>query len=76
MTPSKTYPRVIALLIPVVTTFIVWPLAVSLSLDQDRANYEAGHFGQLATEMCGNWLGIMFVLGAFFSFVGLYNAQV
>eukprot|EP00041_Stephanoeca_diplocostata_P011130 m.180609 g.180609 ORF g.180609 m.180609 type:complete len:581 (-) comp18426_c0_seq1:220-1962(-) len=76
MTPSKTYPKVIALLIPVVTTFIVWPLAVSLSLDQDRANYDAGHFGQLATSLCGNWLGIMFVLGAFFSFIGLYNAQV
>eukprot|EP00041_Stephanoeca_diplocostata_P025384 m.662132 g.662132 ORF g.662132 m.662132 type:complete len:615 (-) comp22738_c0_seq21:2500-4344(-) len=74
--PSKSYPKVITVLIPVVTIVIVWPLAVSVSLDQTRANYKAGHFEQSATALCGDWLGVMFVLGAFFSFVGLYNAQV
>lgn len=74
--PSKSYPKVITVLIPMVTIIIVWPLAVSVSLDPNRANYKAGHFEQSATALCGNWLGILFVLGACFSFVGLYNAQV
>ena len=37
---------------------------------------QAGHFDALATELAGDWLGISFVIGAFFCNVGLYNAQV
>lgn len=37
---------------------------------------QAGHFDELATTLAGDWLGIGFVIGAFFCNVGLYNAQV
>lgn len=49
---------------------------VSLSLDDDRANYAPGQFDTLASELCGDWLGIMFIAGATACFIGLYNAQI
>lgn len=74
--PKRTYPLVIAILIPMVAVFCVWPLAVSLSLDDDRFNYVPGYFNVMATQLAGKWLGVLFVIGAFFSFIGLYLAQV
>lgn len=74
--PSRTFPLVIVIIMPLVATLNIWPLAVSISLDQNRANYAAGHFDALATELAGDWLGISFVIGAFFCNVGLYNAQI
>lgn len=74
--PSRTFPLVIVIMMPLVATLNIWPLAVSVSIDDDRANYKAGHFDKLATELAGEWLGISFVIGAFFCNVGLYNAQV
>jgi len=74
--PSKSYPIVIVILVPLVTLFIVMPLMVSLSIDSSRENYEPGHFDTLATQLCGDWLGILFVAGATCCFIGLYNAQI
>eukprot|EP00040_Diaphanoeca_grandis_P021267 m.113253 g.113253 ORF g.113253 m.113253 type:complete len:524 (-) comp28258_c0_seq1:51-1622(-) len=74
--PSRTYPLVIVIIIPLVALLNIWPLAVSLSMDQDRFNYEAGHFDELASQLLGDWLGYAFVIGAVFCNVGLYNAQI
>jgi hypothetical protein len=74
--PTATYPIVIALLIPISLITVAWPLAVSISIDTNRTNYIPGHFNDLAEEECGEWLRYAFVIGATFSFVGLYNAQI
>mgnify|MGYP006914913921 CR=1 FL=1 len=49
---------------------------VSVSMDPDRTDYVAGHFERVASELCGEWLGIAFVVGALFANVGIYNAQM
>jgi hypothetical protein len=54
----------------------ILPVMVSVSIDNDRNNYGAGHFDYLATELCGDWLGVFFTIGATCCFIGLYNAQV
>ena len=59
-----------------VFVYITAPLAVSVSMDQNRSNYSPGHFDPLSTELAGEWLGHLFVAGAVASFVGLYNAQI
>lgn len=56
--------------------YYFFPLLVALSLDSDRENYYPGQFDTLATELCGEWLGIFFIVGATASFLGLYNAQI
>eukprot|EP00040_Diaphanoeca_grandis_P027243 m.154614 g.154614 ORF g.154614 m.154614 type:complete len:499 (+) comp30898_c0_seq1:235-1731(+) len=74
--PKKTYPIVMAILIPVSTLTIAWPVAVSLSIDSNRSHYDVGYFNELAARELGAWIGYAFVVGAIFAFVGLYNAQI
>mmetsp|Transcript_15452 Transcript_15452/g.45907 ORF Transcript_15452/g.45907 Transcript_15452/m.45907 type:complete len:505 (+) Transcript_15452:97-1611(+) len=74
--PTKTYPVVIALLIPISLITVAWPLSVAVSIDPNRTNYIPGHFNDLAAQECGEWLRYGFFIGAAFSFVGLYNAQI
>lgn len=74
--PKATYPIVVSILIPMVMAIYIWPVAVAVSLDNDRSNYVSGHFGDLAKDLCGRWLDISFVVGAAFCFVGNYNAQI
>lgn len=74
--PSKAYPTVVALLVPLVSIYVMMPVMVAISLDNNRSNYEAGHFDQLASDLAGDWLGWAFIWGACFSFIGLYNAQM
>lgn len=73
--PSRTYFVAIFVLVPAVIVFSVWPLAVSLAIDSDRLNYEAGYFSTLATDLAGSWLGYFFQAGACASFLGLFAAQ-
>lgn len=51
--------------------YVVMPVMVAISLDSNRTNFEAGHFDRLATDLAGDWLGLAFVWGACFSFIGL-----
>ena len=74
--PARAYPLIIALLVPLITLFIVLPLLVSVSIDATRSEYHPGHIDHLATELCGDWLGILFIMGAFCCYIGLYNARM
>jgi len=74
--PKKTYPIVIGILIPMATITIVWPVAVSLSIDNNRTHYQVGYFNTLAEDLLGAWIGWAMTIGAVFSFIGLYNAQI
>eukprot|EP00048_Salpingoeca_helianthica_P000768 m.43866 g.43866 ORF g.43866 m.43866 type:complete len:541 (+) comp10840_c0_seq2:235-1857(+) len=73
--PTYTFPRVIMILVPCVILFNVTPLAISISLDDDWNNYEAGHFTTLASQIAGEWLGYGFIMASNVCLIGLYNAQ-
>lgn len=53
--PQRNYPIVALGLVPLVGLVNIWPLAVSISRDNNRTNYDAGHFDELSTELCGEW---------------------
>ena len=74
--PGRNYPIVIGILIPTTVLYAAYPLMVALSLNDDRGVYTAGYFQTSATELTGPWLGIGFVVGACFSFVGTYVGEV
>jgi amino acid transporter len=74
--PRRTYPAVVALLLPLVTVLNVVPFAVALSLDADRAHYSAGYFAALAAQLAGPWLRSLFIAGANISLLGLYHSQI
>lgn len=74
--PRRTYPAVVALLLPLVTTLNAVPFAVALSLDADRAHYAAGYFATLAGSLAGPWLRALFIAGANISLLGLYHSQI
>eukprot|EP00301_Raphidiophrys_heterophryoidea_P007643 c1292_g1_i1.p1 GENE.c1292_g1_i1~~c1292_g1_i1.p1 ORF type:complete len:376 (+),score=56.70 c1292_g1_i1:698-1825(+) len=50
------------------------PLWLSLSIDPNREHYASGHFAQLGQQLTAGWLGVMLVMGAQVSQIGLYNS--
>ena len=46
--PKRTFPLVVAALIPFVLVVVISPFMVSLSVDNNVANYDAGYFSDLA----------------------------
>jgi amino acid transporter len=62
--PRRTYPVVVAILLPLVTLLNLLFFMVSISLDPNRENYTAGYFGVLAGQMAGEWLQTAFTIGA------------
>lgn len=73
--PKRTFPLVLAILLPVVFALNALPLTVAISQDSDETNYESGYFTPLAAELGGEWLGICFVIGSQLCLVGTYNSQ-
>ena len=48
------------------------PFAVSISMDPQTQNFEAGHFSQLAYDLGGDWMRWLLFTGSFACFIGLY----
>ena len=74
--PQRTYPTVVALLVPLVTLLNLLPFAVALSIDPDTSHYQAGYFATLAGDLAGPWLHSLFAAGANVSLLGLYHSQM
>jgi amino acid transporter len=74
--PKRTFPIVIAMLLPLVMLLNTIPLAIALSVDGDLSNYSAGYFNQIAGMLAGQWLTYFFIVAAIICLVGLYSAQV
>ena len=70
------FPKAIAILIPTLATVYCLPFAVSISMDPQTQNFEAGHFSSLALELGGNGLQWMLFGGSLACFIGLYDAEV
>jgi hypothetical protein len=51
--PGKSYPKVVAAILPIITVVNIWPLMVAVSMDPERTHYVAGHFEKVATDLYG-----------------------
>ena len=70
--PEVVFPKAIAILIPTLATVYCLPFAVSISMDPQTQNFEAGHFSTLAFELGGDWMKWLLFVGSLACFVGLY----
>ena len=61
------------ILVPVVFVQTVLPLALSLSVDTNLNNYAPGNYSTIAEKLTGRWLGVMILIGALISQIGLTN---
>eukprot|EP01047_Picozoa_sp_COSAG01_P022275 COSAG01_NODE_1317_length_10750_cov_1.790536_14_plen_88_part_00 len=52
--PSRTYPRVLMLLVPFCAAVYILPFFVSLSVSEDLTKYEAGYFSIVADTVRQN----------------------
>lgn len=73
--PARTFPRAIAILIPLVTALNILPVVVSLGIDSNRSNYYAGQFDELAADVGGSWMRSLFFIGALACMTGLHSSQ-
>ena len=74
--PKRTFPLIVATLIPFVAFVIVAPFLVALSVDDNIDNYKAGYFSDLAEKIAGPWLRYCFLGGSLICLVGLYANTV
>eukprot|EP01051_Picozoa_sp_SAG22_P016234 SAG22_NODE_2256_length_2780_cov_20.080194_3_plen_434_part_01 len=70
--PKRTFPLIVFTIIPFVLMVIVAPFLVSLSVNDNMENYEAGYFSDLAEQVAGMWLKDCFTVGAVMCMVALY----
>jgi amino acid transporter len=63
--PARSYMSACGVLIGVDLLLVNFtPLWVSLSIDPNRRNYEAGHFSDVADMVAGAWLTYLLTFGA------------
>jgi amino acid transporter len=74
--PSRTYPRALAIAVPLVTIGYFVPLLTTLGAS-DWSTWTEGGWPQIATSAAGNagrWIAIWIALGGLISALALFNA--
>jgi hypothetical protein len=74
--PGRTFPLIVATLVPFVALVYILPLLMSLSLSESIALYTPGYFAILAREYVGSWLAHLFLGGAIGCTVALYASTI
>jgi len=74
--PKRTFPLTILLVSPMMIMINLFPLMVAICIDNNRANYQPGHFSIMAKAVAGLWLSYYFLIGSNINLLGLYNSQV
>eukprot|EP01004_Peranema_trichophorum_P003019 NODE_2035_length_1709_cov_38.592055_g1740_i0.p1 GENE.NODE_2035_length_1709_cov_38.592055_g1740_i0~~NODE_2035_length_1709_cov_38.592055_g1740_i0.p1 ORF type:complete len:468 (-),score=64.00 NODE_2035_length_1709_cov_38.592055_g1740_i0:305-1570(-) len=74
--PRHTMPVTVFSLLFLVVVINIYPLLVSLSLDSNYSDYEAGTFGTLAASITGKWMEYFFLAGSGLCLLGLYNSVI
>lgn len=73
--PRVTYPKALAITIPMITLIYLVPTVVSLAVvGTDGIEWTAGAFTVIAEEIGGRWLGLLMSAGAIVSAIGLFSA--
>jgi amino acid transporter len=74
--PNRTYPRVMAAAVVLVTLAYLLPVAVGVGVDQRWGDWQEGYFPTVAAQIGGEWLGIWLTVAGLLSAVGLLNAYL
>lgn len=73
--PRRTYPKALAITIPVITLIYLLPTLVSLGVvGATDVEWTAGAYNVVAEQVAGRWLGVLMTIGALVSAVGLFSA--
>jgi amino acid transporter len=74
ITPSRTYPRAMALTVLLVSAAYLLPVAVAVSADTQWAKWQEGKFPEIGAAIGGAWLGTWLTVAGLISAAGLFNA--
>jgi amino acid transporter len=70
--PRRTFPRALAIMIPLITLIYILPVLAGLAGGTDWQGWTTGYFPVLGGHLAGPWLEASLVIGALISASGLY----
>ena len=74
--PERTYPRALAIFLPLSLATFVLPLLVALGVSPAWRQWENGQFNQVALLLGGGWLLACNVAAVQISTVGMFNSEL
>ncbi len=74
--PQRSYPRALALVVPLSIATYLLPTLTGLAALGDWRNWHTGHFSEVATLIGGSWLGTWLTLAATVGNIALLNSTV
>lgn len=74
--PQRTFPRALAITVPLVALFYLAALIPSLGATADWPRWKEGDFPKIAGQISGHWLAVMMAAGALGSSWALFNSQL
>jgi amino acid transporter len=74
--PQRSYPRALALVVPLSIATYFLPAFAGLAALGDWQNWHTGHFSDVARLVGGTWLGTWMTLGAMVANIALLNSTV
>ena len=74
--PQRSYPRALALVVPLSIATYFLPTLTGLAALGDWQNWRTGHFSEVATLIGGSWLGTWLTLAAAVANIALLNSTV
>lgn len=72
--PKRTFPRALAVCIPLVALAYLLPVGAGLQAAPDWSGWTAGFFPEVAAMVGGKWLGAWMAIGGLVSAAALFNA--
>ena len=74
--PERSYPRALAIFLPLSLATYVLPLLVALGVSPDWRQWENGQFNQVAVLLGGSWLLALNLIAVQISSVGMFNSEL
>lgn len=73
--PERTYPKILAIFIPISVATYVLPLLAGLAASPDWQNWGPAHLSVAAFALGGTWLAVSVATAAQVATLGLYNGE-
>lgn len=74
--PERTYPRMLAIFVPLSLVVTVLPLLVALGVSPDWRAWDTGEFNRVAQALGGAWLLGCTAIGVQVSSLGMFNSEL
>lgn len=74
--PQRTYPRMLAILLPLTIVVYVLPLMVGLGVTPEWDTWGTAHFNQMSLVLGGVWLVVLTSVAAQCANLGLFNGEL